>query len=108
MDQNYNIRQEGKISVRVNKDLKDLIPGFLENRQKDIKAIREALAHNDYEMVQILGHSMKGSGGGYGFDRITEIGSALEQAAKNKNSEEVKKWVNQLVTYLERIDILYE
>ena len=33
---------------------------------------------------KLLGHSMKGSGEGYGFDTISEIGRFLEEAAKKK------------------------
>ena len=35
----------------------------------------------DYAIIRTLGHQMAGTGGGYGFDPITEIGSALEDSA---------------------------
>ena len=46
-------------------DLADLIPGFLENRHKDV-AIQEAIEQGNYETIRVLGHTMKGAGGGYG------------------------------------------
>lgn len=51
---------------------------------------------------------MKGSGRGYGFETITDIGRALEQAAKDKNSEEIKRRLSELKIFLERVEIVYE
>lgn len=95
--------KDDKMIVRVDPDLLDIIPTFLENRKKDIRSILEALGNNDYETIRILGHSMKGSGGGYGFDVITDIGRSLEEAAKEKNADEVKKWIEELSSYLEHV-----
>jgi len=50
-----------RITVVVEEDLRELIPGYLENRRKDITTIREALAGSDYETIRSLGHKMKGS-----------------------------------------------
>lgn len=99
---------EEKIMVRIDPELKDLIPEYLENRYKDIDCMTKALEQNDYSTVQILGHSMKGSGGGYGFEGITEIGLALEQAAKCQNSEGIRKLTSELRTYLECVEVIYE
>ena len=100
--------QEDKIVVHVDPDLQELIPGYLENRQADMQAMQEALAQGDYETIRIVGHSMKGSGGGYGFDTITEIGSALEQAATHKKPDTIRRWVDELLTYLERVQVVYD
>ena len=97
-----------KIIVHVDADLEELIPGFLQNRHEDIKTILNALEKGDYETVRILGHSMKGSGGGYGFDAITDIGHSIEDAAKEKNPEEIKKQVNALSGYLDRVEVVFE
>ena len=103
-----NVNSAEKIIVRVDNDLADLIPGFLENRHKDVKAIQEAIEQGNYETIRVLGHTMKGAGGGYGFDTITDIGAALEQSAKEKNSVEIGKQVSELSTYLQRVEVIYE
>jgi HPt (histidine-containing phosphotransfer) domain-containing protein len=116
-------RDEGTV-VRVDPELQSLIPGYLENRRKDVAAISEATRQGDYETVQRLGHSMKGSGGGYGFAAITdsmkgsgggygfaaitEIGRSLEQAAKDRNAEAIQEYSSKLGTYLERVEVSYE
>jgi hypothetical protein len=41
-----------KTVVRIDPDLADLIPGFLENRRKDIASIMSALEQGDYETIR--------------------------------------------------------
>ena len=103
-----NASKDEKIIVRVDSDLEDLIPGFVENRHKDIQSIAEALAQNDFAAIAKLGHTMKGVGGGYGFDAITDIGRLIEQAAKDKNPQKVKALLSELSDYLKRIEIVFE
>ena len=101
-----NIKDE-KITVKIDADLKELIPGYLNNRQLDIKNIITSLEKGGYETIRIIGHSMKGSGGGYGFDLITELGRAIEQAAKEKDDDLIKAKVEELKEYLGKIEIIY-
>jgi HPt (histidine-containing phosphotransfer) domain-containing protein len=103
-----NNNHEGKTVVFVDEDLQDLIPGYLENRLKDMEAIQEYLAQGDYEAIRSIGHKMKGSGGGYGFDEITNIGRAMEEAAKIGDREEIQKQTEALKTYLDHIEIVYQ
>ena len=103
-----NTMTEGKrIIVRIDKDLEDLIPGYIENRHKDIKSISASLENGDFENISILGHSMKGSGGGYGFDEITTIGASIEKAAKENDAEEIKRWIEKLSHYIESVELIY-
>jgi HPt (histidine-containing phosphotransfer) domain-containing protein len=108
MTQDSSITEGKRILVRIDKDLEDLIPGYIENRHKDIKSIRASLENGDFENIRILGHSMKGSGGGYGFDEITTIGASIEKAAKKNDIEEIKRWIEKLSQYIESVDIMYE
>jgi PAS domain S-box-containing protein len=94
--------------VRVDADLAELVPGFLENRRTDLDAIASALARVDYENVRILGHNMRGSGAGYGFNRITELGASLEQAAVRCESEEIRARAAELSRYLDGLHVKYE
>lgn len=97
-----------EIEIWVDPDLADLIPGFLENRRQDILAITEAIAHGDIESVRVIGHKMKGTGGGYGFDAITEYGEMLEQGAIALDMGTVERTVTALRDYLERIVVVYD
>jgi len=98
----------GCVRVRVDSGLAELVPGFLENRRRDVEAIAAALAHADYENVRILGHNMKGSGAGYGLNRITEIGASLEQAAGRREPEEIRARAAELARYLDGLRVEYK
>ena len=95
-----------RVIVRVDADLIGLVPGYIENRQKDVLAILDALGRGDMECVWIIGHSMKGSGGGYGFHTVTEVGAALEQAAKVSDGDAVTTALARLQDYLARVEVV--
>ncbi len=96
-----------KLVIKVDPDLAGLIPGFIQGRHDDIRELKIAVEKGDMDTARILGHNMKGSGGGYGFNGITEIGGALEKAAKDGNKEEIVRLIGELSGYLGRIEIVY-
>jgi HPt (histidine-containing phosphotransfer) domain-containing protein len=99
---------EEKIVIHADPEIADLIPRFLENRHKDIDSIRACLNQGDFEAIRMLGHSMKGAGGGYGFQGISEIGKQIEDAAKQNSNELVQEGLNQLNRYLARVEVIYD
>ena len=94
--------------MRVNAKLKEIVPGYLERRRADVEAISAALGTGDYASIGVLGHRMKGSGSGYGLNRITEIGDALEGAATAQNSELDRELNRGLADLLESLSIVYD
>ncbi|MEP6887572.1 MAG: Hpt domain-containing protein [Nitrospirales bacterium] len=100
--------QPGPLRISIDPDLRDLIPGFLQNRRLDIQALQEAVVVGNFDTIRTVGHRMRGDGGGYGFHMISEIGHALETAALQKNSQEITARVQELTTYLGRIEVVYE
>ncbi len=94
--------------VRLDPDLKPLIPRFLENRRKDLTAIYAALQREDFEEIRLLGHRMRGDGGGYGFDTVSEIGAALEHASAHRNAKEVRRHADALLAFLNRVEVVYQ
>ena len=98
--------REDTIFVRSNPRLADLIPGFLQNRAQDVIALLAALDRGDFETVENLGHGMKGAGGSWGFQAITDIGAALEQAAQTADTDGSRKWVDELSRYLDRVEVV--
>ena len=90
--------------MRANPKFADLIPGFMHNRRQDVIAMLDALERGDFETVESLGHGMKGAGGSWGFQAITDIGAALEQAAKSADTDASRKWVGELSRYLDRVE----
>lgn len=95
-----------KIIVHIDdEDILELAPGYLANRRKDLATLRDTLARRDFEVLYALGHKMKGSGGGYGFERITGIGGDLESAAKAQDAQAVERVIAELQDYLNRVEI---
>jgi HPt (histidine-containing phosphotransfer) domain-containing protein len=97
-----------KIVVNIDIDLEDLIPGFLENRQKDILKLEQAIEEQDFETLRSVGHNLKGVGGGYGFHEMTTIGAAIEEGAKENNVEIINENVKKLSHYLANVEINYQ
>jgi CheY-like chemotaxis protein/HPt (histidine-containing phosphotransfer) domain-containing protein len=94
------------IFVRANPKIADLMPVFLRNCRQNVVAMLDALDRGDFETVEILGHGMRGAGGSYGFQAITEIGAALEQVAESADNNASRKWVGELSGYLDRVEII--
>jgi len=97
-----------KIRVKVDKELEELIPKYLENRRKDVEVMQIGLTTEDYESIRLIGHSMKGSGESYGLNQISEIGKAIEQAVKDQNIEDLKRQIMELKNYLDQAEVVYE
>ena len=97
-----------KIPIKVDPDLEDLIPGFLQNRHKDVERLGELIPSDSFDDLKMLGHSMKGVGGGYGFDEITAIGARIEQAADAGDRGALEKCAAELADYLARIEVVFE
>lgn len=96
-----------RITVSVDPDLEDLVPGFLENRRKDAAVLAVAAQCGDLKTVRLLGHRMKGDGGGYGFQEISEIGEALEQAARREDWKVIAEKTAALAAFVAQVDVVY-
>jgi len=96
-----------KLTVTVDADIQDLIPGFLANRHRDVTRIADALAAGDFDAIRLIGHSMKGAGGGYGFDAVTEIGARIEQGGIARDATAIESASRDLATFLQRVEVVY-
>ena len=95
-------------TVKIDPILEPLIPKFLENRQQDILDLKAAVSTSDYEAIKIIGHNLRGSGKGYGFAPITEMGATLEEAVQAQDIATIESTINELASYLESIEPVYE
>ncbi|MGQ0812790.1 MAG: Hpt domain-containing protein [Nitrospiraceae bacterium] len=108
MKQNKILSQDGtKIVVHIDPDLQDIVPGFLENRRRDVQSMNNAISQKDFDAIRVIGHRMKGDGGGYGFDAISEIGAALEQASARRDMPAITRNLNALADYLQCVEVVY-
>ena len=93
--------------VQVEKGMEDVVPGYLEKRRAEVSQYRAALAAGDFDTIRQLGHKMKGTGTGYGFPRLTELGGALEKAALERNGERAASLVDEFAAYAGHVQLEY-
>jgi PAS domain S-box-containing protein len=94
------------VPLRANQKIANRIPAYLQSCRQNVIAILDALDRVDFATVSLLGHNMRGSGGAYGFQAITDIGAALEQAAESADTDASRKWVGELSSYLDRVELI--
>ena len=80
-------------------------PLFLRNTRQNAILLQDAVNRSDFEAAVILGHRMSGAGGMFGFQRITELGAAIEQAAGKSDAVVVTGLVQNLVCYLDLVSL---
>jgi HPt (histidine-containing phosphotransfer) domain-containing protein len=97
-----------KLVVQVDPDLSDLMPGFLANKRRDADQITAAAEAADYPALRGMGHKIKGEGGSYGFDGISEIGAEIERAATEQDRAAVLRCAHELTAYLDSVEIVFE
>src|SRR5450432_4699236 len=100
--QEETIRKD-KILVPEHGNLAARVPAFMQNRRQDVITMLDALSRGDFEIVERLGHSMKGAGTSFGFQAISDIGGALEHQAGKADGDASRKLVADLSTYLDRV-----
>ena len=84
--------------------LAKVIPAYLESCRNDVIVMRESLDRADYATVTTLAHNMRGSGGGFGFQAITDFGADLEQASEDIDLNRACKLLRELSSYLESVE----
>lgn len=108
MTPSSNGRSSARVTVSIDPDLEELVPGFLENRCKDARSLIIAAQTHDLKTVRLLGHRMKGDGGGYGFQEISQIGEALEEAAIREDWKAIAERTQALTAFLAQVDVVYK
>ncbi len=96
-----------EIVVEIDPAIADIVPMFLDNMRRNSAAILAAAAEGDLQTPRTLGHNMKGTGTAYGFAAITQIGAAIEQAAKDANWDTIRTKAAELTSYLDGVRVEY-
>ena len=95
-----------RILVKAPAGIEEAVPLFLEMAREDLQNLEEALRNADFGRIRFIGHDLKGSGGGYGFDGVSAIGKLLEDAAKRSDSDEAGRQIAALANYLGRVEVI--
>ena len=102
-----NRNAENGITLYIDQGLEEIVPGFLENRRRDAQTLETALQESNLAQIQLIGHRMRGDGGGYGFDAISTMGAALEQAAAREDRDAIRRHIAELIDFLGRVIVVY-
>ncbi|MBV8570860.1 MAG: response regulator [Acidobacteriaceae bacterium] len=83
--------------------LRPILPAYLEARARDAGDMLAALERGDYERIRTIGHKMHGSGAGYGFTRISEIGARVEAAVDAPDENAIRQLAAELREYVAEV-----
>jgi hypothetical protein len=92
-----------RISLNVDPSLRELLPGFLANRRKDLDAIARALQSGNLEAIRVVGHNIRCFSRVYGFEELIALGEELQQAAADGSTLRIVHAQSQLADYLARV-----
>ncbi|MBI4002958.1 MAG: response regulator, partial [Nitrospira defluvii] len=92
------------VADRIAREIQQRRPQFLEHRRKDLGAMRQAAARQDYEAIRTMGHRIKGVAGSYGFPDIGTVGQRLEQSARARDLAAIHREIEQLAAILVQLD----
>ena len=73
---------------------------YVNHTSKELMSIMETLDTKSFDSLRTFGHNIKGSGGMYGFNEVTEIGAVIEAAAKEEDMALIKSNLNNLDSFL--------
>ena len=91
--------------INPEEDLLDLIPGFLDNRRKDLVLAKQFLSSHEFGSLSNLGHTIKGVARPYGFDYLEKISIELENCALIKDLEGCRSAVVEMQYYLDHLSL---
>ncbi len=91
--------------INIDQEFEDLAPIYLDNRRTDVNTILTNLELSDFDAIKSAGHKMKGSGGAYGFEFISDIGRKLEEKAGLMDSNSIRQSVLELSEYIENVEL---
>jgi signal transduction histidine kinase/DNA-binding response OmpR family regulator len=85
-------------------EMKELIESYIQRLPIEVAKMRQHLADGQIEALRQVAHQLKGSGGGYGFSRISELAGAVDQSIKMQASvDRVRAQVDELIEYIRHV-----
>jgi signal transduction histidine kinase/DNA-binding response OmpR family regulator len=95
------------VRIVIEEGMEDVAPAYLDKRRAEISTYRQALESSNFDAIRMLAHKMKGTGAGYGFPVLTDLGSALEAAAKRGDRDEIQIKLDEFDRYVHRVELEY-
>ena len=94
--------------VRPDPEINDLIPFFLDNRNKELTGLRQSLEGGKFDEIRRLAHTWKGICRPYGFLHLEQLSRELECAAINEDTIQVNRVLDRIEKFLKNVQIVLE
>jgi HPt (histidine-containing phosphotransfer) domain-containing protein len=76
---------------------------YLVSRQRELRIIERLIEEGDFEELRVIAHNLKGTGSAYGYSKITNYGTLMEQAAKERNVDEFLRHYGPFAVYVRSV-----
>ena len=92
-------------SHRDDPDYRDLLAEFAAAAPRQIEWLRDAFAADQLETLRVQAHQLKGSGGGYGFQELSNLAAELEVACQQPltSPDRIVPLLDRVTDYLSRV-----
>lgn len=85
-------------------DFEELLLLFVEEMPARLALLEQAFDASDWDMLRRLAHQLKGAGGSYGFDVVTQSAQRLEQSLlKSHPAAEIEAELGELIDLCRRL-----
>jgi len=84
-------------------DMVEIVDLFVGEMPERVASLQKCLADADLDNLRVVAHQLKGAGGSYGFQSITECAARVEGAIRSREPEEqIRQDVAALVDLCQR------
>jgi chemotaxis protein histidine kinase CheA len=73
---------------------------YITHTSKELAKIQEDIDNIIIDSLRTFGHNIKGSGGMYGFEEVTNLGTKIEASAKANDRSKIKLLLEELSVFL--------
>lgn len=77
-------------------EFQELIRSYLDYLMDSLVTFKMNCVNRNYSEIRKFAHNLKGSGGGYGFDDLTQLGSDISLATKSEDAQKLDSLVKEL------------
>jgi HPt (histidine-containing phosphotransfer) domain-containing protein len=101
------VARENRVIVEIDKELEDVFPRYLRNREDDMLKIQTALEKKDFETLRQIGHKLAGNASGYGLLDLGEMARNLERSAEGRQFDKCRQIHASMKAYLDDLELKF-
>lgn len=99
-------REDEAPQVRVDSEMAELIPPFLDECRRELTAMEASLEGGDYDAIALVSHQLTGSGASYGFEFLTDASRRVEAGVRERDAAAIKAELASIRAYLDRVKVV--